>query len=447
MSSARRKSLAASCCQARNSRFRSESSDISQCGVCEKTTCAPHAYIGPNNDWHCSHCFATLSNKPTASVGRFGGGLELLRPIAAHMQIVVHALHICGVCRHALELLRYCRTRNVYTTVVAVGGGGHWADRFLALSNELHIAYGPSWARDAMTMTQWRSNRRIISCHYDPAINCALANVDEGAEIYAHFHTAPEYGLFTQITLHEAGAKSRRVFFPSEQTRSQYAALLRHDQDWFESKTQVLPNAYPITTGLVGMDGRGARDTESRLAIVSRLDADKISLDFFIQTIDQLRNRVPNLKVRVAGDGLLGGLARERVATAGLGSYVEMLGWVEDVSPLYHWADATFLPSWTETMPYAAIESVCAGRPVVIPALGHFSSAAGGSEDLVYALPKIDPGLAVGVLASLLRRHTSRPQASSSDQAFSHEQWKQKVDQVYGLREIRNDNERRIGRI
>ncbi|MEU9365647.1 glycosyltransferase family 4 protein [Streptomyces avermitilis] len=355
-----------------------------------------------------------------------------------HVAVVFHGLHICGAARHCLELLSHLNSVGVHTSVIAPQGGGQWADRFIETANDLLVLTESSELGHELHDFPWRGSRRIISAHYDHSIAWALAAGNQECEMYAHFHTEPEFGLYTKNVLRRAGSLCRSIFFPSAATRSSYQAMFSQQPDWWNTKVRIMPNAFPSS-----MQRRSSQPTrppqdrtnrELRLGIVSRLDQDKISTVLLVETLSGLRNRVPGLKVKIAGSGLMANHVAQELRKNRLDEVVELLGWVNEIESVYDWSDVTFLPSHSETMPYAAMESVGASRPVALPALGHFVDRPNGNP-LIHTFA---PSSASDAIEAIMRAANRGPESWAQPWApaghpFDVTQWRKTVSRLYAL--------------
>jgi glycosyltransferase involved in cell wall biosynthesis/O-antigen/teichoic acid export membrane protein len=130
--------------------------------------------------------------------------------------------------------------------------------------------------------------------------------------------------------------------------------------------------ALVIRNGVFVPTARGpSRKHPPRVVILANLIAYK-GHDVALTAFAQVRASMPALEARLqlAGAGPEEGRLRARARELGIGSDVEFLGSVADVSaPL---ADCAFtvLPSLTEGMPNAVLESLAHGRAVVASAVG-----------------------------------------------------------------------------
>jgi len=419
-----------SCCELSEQTTPLEGNHSVTCCQCGFRSCILHIYIGPRNEWRCYKCFAELQDHHRASFSiTLRGAIPPSEHPNVHAVIVIHGLHICGAARHCLELLRAFNAANVYTTVIASNGGGQWADMFLRNTNELILHTDPSVDASELHEIRWRAPRRIISMHYDPAISWVMS-AQHDAELYAHFHTEPEYGLISRAILLRAGTLCRSVLFPSAATMQSYEHLLAPQPAWWNDKCKVLPNATPTSLTRPRARRNEQNSADFHLAIVSRIDPDKIALSLLIDALLIVQRSVPALKVRIAGNGVQGRYIEELLRQHGLGAVVELMGWVDNIGEVYEWAHVTFLPSRRETMPYAAIESVQAMRPVVLPELGYFRARTEQNE----LIKTFKPGDATGAAQAIVgARSAYGYKRSDRLKYFDSELWRRSVYVAYGI--------------
>lgn len=75
--------------------------------------------------------------------------------------------------------------------------------------------------------------------------------------------------------------------------------------------------------------------------------------------------RLAGLQLMLVGHGEDQPALEQRIAALGLGDRVRLLGWRDDVPALLCSADGLLLPSRWEGMPYAVLEAMAAGLPVI----------------------------------------------------------------------------------
>jgi glycosyltransferase involved in cell wall biosynthesis len=165
--------------------------------------------------------------------------------------------------------------------------------------------------------------------------------------------------------------------------------------------------------------------------VVSRLDPDKFSIPLFIKTMRRLIYTLPNLEIRIAGTGEISSEVRHATSEAGLLRNVRFLGFVDDISGLYEWADAVFVPSYTEAMPYTALESAAFGIPCIIPRVGYFEQLRPGLPHVHAFAPGSHEMAANYIMASL--SSDSHYSARDFPAELASTNWTKIVEAAYDL--------------
>lgn len=111
------------------------------------------------------------------------------------------------------------------------------------------------------------------------------------------------------------------------------------------------------------------------IAVVNRLDDEK-QPQLMLKVIALLRDRLPDLRVLVAGAGPLEAEVRSTIHRRGLGSTIQLLGRVSNVVDVLSASDVLLLTSKYEGCPNVALEAQHIGVPVV-------ATDAGGTPDAV----------------------------------------------------------------
>lgn len=191
---------------------------------------------------------------------------------------------------------------------------------------------------------------------------------------------------------------SKLLVAPSTEVADAYAAAFHVPRERF----RVVPNAPAAAPPSNGFDRDALRDQLDAgsgflVLCVARLQREK-GIDDLVAAAALLRERVPGLRVAVAGDGP----EQERFeqAIAASGAPVSLLGHRGDVGPLLAAADAFVLPSRHEGLPISLLEAMAAGLPSVATAVGGIPSLVddGGSGLLV---PASDPPALAAALERL----------------------------------------------
>lgn len=141
-----------------------------------------------------------------------------------------------------------------------------------------------------------------------------------------------------------------------------------------------------------------------RIVMVGRLAPQKRP-DLLVRAFARLRDEFPHARLQIAGDGPLRADVAALVEKLGLADVVELLGSRSDVPEILAGAACVALPSAYEGAPYALLEAMAAGAPVVATTVGGMpDTIVDGSTGLLIA-----PGDVDGLTAAL-RRLLARPQ-------------------------------------
>ena len=109
-----------------------------------------------------------------------------------------------------------------------------------------------------------------------------------------------------------------------------------------------------------------------------------------------LRDR-PGVSIAVAGDGALRPELERRIAAAGLEGRVVLLGQLPNAAALLAGTTIAVNPSWAESFPYAVLESMAAGIPMVSTAVGGVHEALEDGRSGVLVAPRDAAALAAAV--------------------------------------------------
>ena len=124
-----------------------------------------------------------------------------------------------------------------------------------------------------------------------------------------------------------------------------------------------------IRLGVPGMARAPRRDGPPALGFAGRLVKVKDPA-LFVAAAAGIRRELPNLIIRIAGDGPLREAVREQALQQGPGGAVEMLGWSLEMGSFYGGIDLLMLTSRNEGTPRSILEAQAAGIPVVATDVG-----------------------------------------------------------------------------
>lgn len=123
---------------------------------------------------------------------------------------------------------------------------------------------------------------------------------------------------------------------------------------------------FPVANDIERASARsalGLSATDRVAAYVGRLDSPK-NEEWMLDVAQQSRDRIPNLKVILVGEGPHEAMLRKRVTDMQLENRVMLLGH-RDPMPIYHAADALLLPSQREGFSLVCAEAMSTGIPVL----------------------------------------------------------------------------------
>jgi glycosyltransferase involved in cell wall biosynthesis len=127
---------------------------------------------------------------------------------------------------------------------------------------------------------------------------------------------------------------------------------------------RVIPNGIDLERF-----GRPPEPVPGRVVFVTRLDPPK-RVDLAVRALAEVRGTFPEAELQLVGDGSRRAEAERLVAALGVGDAVRFLGVREDVPDILSRASCAVLASDYEGCPFAVLEAMAAGVPVVATAVG-----------------------------------------------------------------------------
>ena len=304
--------------------------------------------------------------------------------------------YIAGAQRHCLELLKVLTQAAISCTVVSVDGGGRWADLFRKHAARVVMIDSARVSIHDIANVLHLDRTSFVTAHLSRAIQwIATQDVPPSVRLFAHLHSEPSEHERWPVS---GWQRFERVFFPSQRTLDVASVRGSVELAAARPRCHVLPNGFATQSDRSMPTSVLQKGAPLHVAVVSRIDEDKLSIPLLINTIHVLRLQATAVHVRVAGGGSCLNELRERVCSQALGDLVEFLGFVDDPAPVYVWADVVFLPSKRESMPYVLLESLEFQRPLVVPAVGIFRDEAIG--ELVFTFPPEDHEAAARAILS-----------------------------------------------
>lgn len=254
------------------------------------------------------------------------------------------------------------------------------------LKNELLVAGIPVTEGHKRRSLDWHTLSALRAC-----VRTAQAHVVHAHNFVPNYHAALAcLGLpAAQVcTLHDMGARldnrrlktlfslslrrTRRIAMVGEQVHQRHVSSGLVDP----GKTHTVLNGIPVDKFASSRQERvaarqqlGLGETDLVIGCVGRLVALK-NHRRMIDVFPGLRQKHPNLKLVIIGDGVLASALGEQVEALGLREHVLLAGQRHDVSHLLPAFDVFALPSQTEGLSIALLEACAVGLAVVATRVG-----------------------------------------------------------------------------
>jgi glycosyltransferase involved in cell wall biosynthesis len=157
---------------------------------------------------------------------------------------------------------------------------------------------------------------------------------------------------------------------------SQAAASRLREQGLPESKLVVIGNGLPPAAFAETEPALPRRPGQLRVGMIARMNTPAKNHRLLLEAAVRLRGKFPGLEFVLAGDGALRPELEREAERLGIRDQVVFLGDRRDIAAVLASLDLSVLPSASESLSNAIIESMAAGVPVV-------ASRVGGNPELV----------------------------------------------------------------
>jgi glycosyltransferase involved in cell wall biosynthesis len=134
-----------------------------------------------------------------------------------------------------------------------------------------------------------------------------------------------------------------------------------------DSRLHVIPNG--VAFGQEPPRRRSPTGDTRPLVAIGRLERVK-GFDVLLRALVAVRRAMPDVSLRIAGDGALRGELEHLCSALRLIESVEFHGFVDDVQGLLRSAEVFVMPSRWEGLPISLLEAVALGVPVVATGVG-----------------------------------------------------------------------------
>jgi 1,4-alpha-glucan branching enzyme len=156
--------------------------------------------------------------------------------------------------------------------------------------------------------------------------------------------------------------------------------------------------------------------TDNSVLCVARFRAQK-NHAMLVEAVARVREQVPDVRLRLVGDGETRPEIESYANRLGLGDSVDFVGAATDVWPLLAEARVFSLPSHYEPLGIAALEAMAAGLPVVAAAVGGLREIVEDGRTGFLVSPTSPDELADRLLRLLTDRHLAEEMGIQAQQA------------------------------
>jgi glycosyltransferase involved in cell wall biosynthesis len=285
-----------------------------------------------------------------------------------------------GVSRYLRDLCQACQEDG--HEVAIAGQRGPWHDLFeRAPWPWIEAPIGGSLLqlpRAAAILREYLANHPvdILHAHYRKAtlVGRRLQRVNRAPLLYtlhlSHIPLGGPWGWLTDFGdhVHAASADARQWLIDEARVPADRISVIPHGID---------AGKYPMGNADSRRKSRselGLAEEERVALYVGRLEDPKNEA-WLLDLATQTREKLPKLRVLMAGDGPNEAGLRQRIDGEKLEDRVKLLG-RRDPLPLYHAADALLLPSAREGFSLSCAEAMCTGLPVL-------RTATSGTHELI----------------------------------------------------------------
>lgn len=256
----------------------------------------------------------------------------------------------------------------------------------------------------AITWRLYRAFRavrpEVVHCHNKSAtVHAALAARLAGARLVSTRHgmAAPPYRLRKELKFWiVAATMCDRVVAVCETARRNMVAGARRAA---RNVVTIRNGAYPAATA----EGAPRADGRFTLVTVGRLVPAK-SYVTLLASVAQARMHVPDIALRLVGDGPERASLEQVTAKLGLTDVVQFCGERADVGTLLSDADVFVLSSLSEGLPISILEAMAAGLPTIVTEVGGMPEVVALSRAGVVVPPGDVSALARAILDLAARR-------------------------------------------
>ena len=319
---------------------------------------------------------------------RFGGGAQIIFPLAAHARSEGWRVDILV-------------TDPVFQQMIRDSGTGVG----IVDLDVIHREIRPLWdVRGLFRLARYLREHPYTVVHTHTSKAGLVGRVAAKlAGVPVVVHTVHGFAF------HEASSRAARMFYSAiERAAAHFCDVLvtvsKFHREWALSlgigapeKVVAIPNGLPpdrIQATKTREEMRrelGIAADETVLFSAGRLAPQK-GFEYLMRSVVQLRSALPHpFRVVIAGEGELGEPLKSLCAQLGIEPYVQFLGFRQDIGNLLAAADIVVLPSLWEGLSIALLEAMAAGKPIVTTRIGsNFEVVVDGDTALLVDSKNVD---------------------------------------------------------
>ncbi len=206
------------------------------------------------------------------------------------------------------------------------------------------------------------------------------------------------------------------------------------EQGLRKSRVVVIGNGLPASAFGETVPALPRRKALLRVGMIARMNTPSKNHKVFLRTAARLCGRFPSLEFVLAGDGPLRPELEREAESLGLKDHAVFLGDRRDIAAVLASLDVSVLPSSSESLSNAILESMAAGVPVIASRVGGNPELVGADRGMLVA-PSDDKALAdaiEGLLRDPAMRFALGGNAKRFAQAnFTMEQMRDRYEELY----------------
>jgi glycosyltransferase involved in cell wall biosynthesis len=294
--------------------------------------------------------------------------------------------------------------------------------------------YGPpSWRTRLRLARHLRRGRISIAHAFDFYTNVALLPVARLARVPVVIGSHRQLGNLLGLAKFNAQLFAFQ-FCDRILCNSRAAAHVLIDHGIPERKLVVIGNGLPEEAFAMAEPALPRSLGVVRVGMIARMNTPAKNHALFLEAAARVASRIPNVDFVLVGDGPLRVDLEGQVSRLGLDGRVLFLGDRQDISAVLASLDLSVLPSTSESLSNAILESMAAGVPVVATAVGGNPELLGDGRGMLVKLQDCD-ALTRSIEFALLnpgwRRETSNRAQSFASENFRLADVSRQYEELY----------------